>query len=462
MARMLPTVCSSLLGRNFRALSTSVTAKKKSVRIGGASGFWGDTAVAAPQLLKGGNIDYLVFDYLAETTMAILAKMHEKKPELGYATDFVAVTMKHIAKQCKASGVKVIANAGGVNPLACKAALEAVLDAQGVDLKVGVVLGDDLLPRAEELRALASDVDLFDGTGSFPSKPLSINAYLGARPIAELLTQGCDVVITGRVVDSAVTLGACMHEFGWDDLEYDALSGATLAGHIIECGAQASGGLFTDWEAHADGWSNIGYPVAEVEPCGSFTVSKPAGTGGVVSVGTISEQLLYEIGDPGAYHVPDVACDWTAVELEQTAVDEVRVSNVRGRPPTSSYKTTTTYFDGFRNEALLVIAGIDADKKAHATANALITRQRAMLKAMAMPDYTEVNVEVIGAEHIYGANRAVVAPREVVLKMCAMTMWRRPLERAGSSAAEAVSDAAAMAAAIAAAEAARCCLSAPL
>lgn len=413
---------------SLRRASTSVLSNKK-IRVGCASGFWGDSAVAAPQLLKGGKLDYLVFDYLAETTMAILAKMRQKKPDLGYATDFVAVTMTQIAEQCKTCGVKVIANAGGVNPLACKAALEAVLASQGVDLKVGVVIGDDLTSRSEELRnsGLVAQ-DLFQGTGSFPANPLSINAYLGARPIAQLLDEGCDVVITGRVVDSAVTLGACMHEFGWGDDEYDSLSGATLAGHIIECGAQATGGLYTDWESFAEGWSNIGYPIAEIESCGAFTISKPAHTGGGVTVGTISEQLVYEIGDPGAYHVPDVACDWTKVTLEQTATNVVRVTNAKGRPPTSDYKLTTTYFEGWRNEAVLVIAGIDADKKAYATAEALLSRQRRMLTSMGLSDYTEVNIEVLGAEHTYGAHRQVRGPREVVLKMSAKHPEKKALE----------------------------------
>jgi hypothetical protein len=407
------------------------SAAAKTVRIGGASGFWGDTAVAAPQLLRGGNLDYLVFDYLAETTMAILAKMHERDSSMGYARDFVSVTMKDIAKTCKSSGVKVIANAGGVNPLACKAALEEELDKQGVDLKVGVVLGDDLGTRADELRTSLGTVDRFDGMGVLPPRPLSMNAYLGARPIATLLGQGCDVVITGRTVDSAVTLGACMHEFGWNDDEYDALSGATLAGHIIECGAQATGGLFTDWELAADGWFNIGYPIATVEASGAFTITKPPETGGVLSVGAVSEQLLYEIGDPGAYHVPDVACDWTQVQIEQPEPDAVRVSNAKGQAPTDTYKVTTTYFDGFRSEMALVVQGIDADRKAYATANALFRRQRLMLEAMGLDDYSETNVEVLGAEHTYGANRVVAKPREVVLKMAARHPEKRALELFG-------------------------------
>ena len=267
------------------------------VRIGGASAFWGDSSIAAPQLLRAvPKVDYLVFDYLAETTMAILSRVRKKNPDQGYATDFVDITMRQIAKSVAKGGVKVISNAGGMNPLACRAALEAVLAEQGVELKVGVVLGDDLLPREAEMRAEGT-VEMYSGA-PFPAKGavLSANAYLGARPVAALLEAGCDVVLTGRCVDSAVTLGACMHAFGWRDDEYDALAGATAAGHVIECGAQATGGLSTDWEASAaGGWADIGYPIAEVASDGSFTVTKPAGTGGLVTAGCVAEQLLYEV-----------------------------------------------------------------------------------------------------------------------------------------------------------------------
>ena len=230
--------------RTVRRYAASTT--PRSVRIGGASAFWGDTAIAAPQLLAAmPTVNYLVFDYLAETTMAIMARMREKRPDSGYASDFVQITMPTIAPMLRDQNVKVIANAGGVNPLAAQAALEAKLAELGINLRVGVVLGDDIVHQAEALRAQGVR-EMFTGD-PFPSDVKSINAYLGARPIATLLEHGCDVVLTGRVVDSAVTLGACMHEFGWRDDEYDKLAGATLAGHILECGAQASGGLLADW-----------------------------------------------------------------------------------------------------------------------------------------------------------------------------------------------------------------------
>ncbi len=309
----------------------------KTVRIGCCSGFWGDSALAAPQLVRGAEIDYLVSDYLAEVTMSILARAKAKSPQLGYATDFVHVTMKSLIRDIKAKGIKVVTNAGGINPLACRDALAAVAAEAGVELKIGVVLGDDLTERAGEFRA-AGAREMYSGA-DFPDEVMSINAYLGGRPIAAALAEGCDVVITGRCVDSAVTLGPLMYEFGWADDDYDQLAAGTLAGHIIECGAQCTGGLFTDWQ-RVDSWENIGYPIATVEADGAFTISKPEGTDGLICFGSVAEQVLYEMGDPGAYHVPDVACDFTHVQVEEVGDQLVRLTGACGQPPTSTYKTS--------------------------------------------------------------------------------------------------------------------------
>ncbi|KAL1523698.1 hypothetical protein AB1Y20_018629, partial [Prymnesium parvum] len=405
------------------------------VRIGGASAFWGDSAIAVPQLLGGPEkLDFLVFDYLAETTLAIMAYMREKDSSQGYATDFVDTTIKRHAAQIKAEGVRLISNAGGMNPLGCKAAIEAELAAQGVDLKVGVVLGDDLVAQAAALRPHVTD--MYTGA-PFPAHVKSVNAYLGARPIAALLDEGCDIVLTGRVVDSAVTLGACMHAFGWADHEYDRLAGGTIAGHLIECGAQATGGLHTDWEA-CESWVNIGYPIAEVEADGSVTITKPRGTDGLVCVGGVAEQLLYEVGDPAAYHVPDVACDFTHAAVVPHGAERVRVSGVRGRPPTDTYKATVTHFDGFRTDALLVVAGIDAERKARRTGEALLARGAAMLRAASLPPFGATRVEVLGAEQMFGAHaRGGGDAREVVLKLSATHASRRALELLGREVASA-------------------------
>ena len=226
----------------------------------------------------------------------------------------------------------------------------------GLSLKVGVVLGDDLLPQIE---TLTSRLEPMEAGAEKPARFMSANAYLGAAPIAAALKAGADIVITGRCVDSALCLGPLLHEFGWELRDFDRLAGGSLAGHIIECGAQASGGLFTDWRDVPD-WDNIGYPVAEISADGSFIVTKPKGTGGLVSFGTVAEQLVYEIGDPACYMLPDVTCDFSAVKIEEIGEHRVRVSNARGRPPSDRYKVSATYLDGFRAVAHMTIGGIDA------------------------------------------------------------------------------------------------------
>lgn len=397
---------------------------RQTVRIGSASGFWGDTASAAPQLVRRGDIEYLVFDYLAEVTMSIMAAQKAKDPAAGYATDFVQITMKSLLPELKARGIKVVANAGGVNPLACRDALARVAEALGVPLCIGVVLGDDLSAQAEALRA-ASTTEMFSGA-PFPSRLASINAYLGALPIARALDAGADVVITGRCVDSAVTLGLMVHAFGWQASEFDRLAQGTLAGHLVECGAQATGGLFTDWDTVPD-WEDIGFPIVEAHADGSFEITKPPGTGGLVSPAALCEQLLYEIGDPRAYHVPDVACDFTRVRFEQTGPDRVRVTGARGRAPTDTYKVSATHPDGFRNVALLVVAGERAAQKARRTGEALLTRMQRMLAEQQLPAFTETRIEVVGAEDMFGAIARPEA-REVVLRLAARAPSKASLE----------------------------------
>ena len=408
----------------------------KVVRIGGASGFWGDTASAAPALVKGGDIGYLVFDYLAEVTMSILAAQKVKDANAGYATDFVHITMKALLPELQRKGIKVVANAGGVNALACRDALAKVAAELGVDLKIGVVLGDDLSARAGEFRERAL-TEMFSGA-PFPQRTASINAYLGALPIAQALRAGCDVVITGRCVDSAVTLGVLVHEFGWSPTDYDRLAQGTLAGHLVECGAQCTGGLFTDWESVPD-WDVIGFPIVEARADGSFDITKVAGSGGLVTPATVAEQMLYEIGDPRAYHVPDVACDFTGVRFEQAGKDRVRVSGAKGRPPTATYKVSATFMDGLRNTAFLTIAGEQAAPKARRTGEALFKRIERMLAEQGLPPFSEKRIEIIGAEDMYGAH-ARPASREVVLKLAIKTpskpaaeLFAREFAAAGTS-----------------------------
>jgi hypothetical protein len=397
----------------------------KTIRIGCASGFWGDSFTAAPQLVRHGNIDYLVFDYLAEITMSILARAREKDPNLGYAHDFVTVTMAQIAREVAEKKIKVIANAGGVNPKGCAKALEAMLAKQGVSLKVAYVEGDDVLPHLERWKA-AGISEMFTGA-PLPEKPISMNVYLGGFPVAAALAAGADIVITGRCVDSAVTLGACIHEFGWTSKDYDKLAGGSLAGHIVECGAQACGGIFTDWDQVPD-WENIGYAIAEISADGSFVATKPDGTGGLVSVGTVGEQMLYEIGDPQAYMLPDVVCDFSEVRLEQVGKDRVKVTHAKGYAPTASYKCSTTYEDGYRIGNLVSIGGMDAAAKARRTGEAVLKRMETILRQRNWGPYTETSIEVLGAEDAYGAQARQTGGREAILKLAAKHPRKEPLE----------------------------------
>lgn len=387
----------------------------KKVRIGCASAFWGDTNTAAAQLVEKGNLDYLVFDYLAEITMSILAAKRLKDPNDGYATDFVEHVMAPLMPRLKEKGVKVIANAGGVNPLACKKALEAAAEKAGVKFRVAVVLGDDLLPRKKEFAA-ATD---FDSGKPMPATLVSMNAYLGAFPIARALEAGAEIVITGRCVDSAVVVGPLIKEFGWSSDEYDKLAAGSVAGHILECGAQATGGNFTDWELVKDGYADMGFPIAECEADGTFTVTKPEGTGGLVSVHTVLEQMLYEIGDPRAYLLPDVSVDFTQVRLEQVGENRVKLSGARGQAPTGTYKVSATYPSGMRCAALFMIGGIDAAKKGRASASAIVEKVRRQLLEQKLGDFTGVDIHCIGAEESYGphAREGARNTREVVVKI---------------------------------------------
>lgn len=398
---------------------------EKVVRIGGASGFWGDSMVGAPQLLATDGLDYLVFDYLAETTMAVLATARTRNVERGYATDFIEVTMKSVLRDALAKKVKIIANAGGINPRACVRALRAIADEQGLSPRIAVVEGDDVSARMPEFGDSGCR-DMFSGA-ALPEKPLSANAYLGALPIARALDAGADIVVTGRCVDSALTLGPLMHEFSWRTDDHDRLAAGSLAGHIVECGCQATGGLHTDWEAVPD-WPGIGYPILECHEDGRFVVTKPPGTGGLIARAAVAEQLLYEIGDPGAYFLPDVICDFREVRIDQLDENRVQVTGAKGRAPTTTYKVSATVMDGYRCAGAMVIIGIDAAEKARRTGEAILARVRGILSARSLPDFKATRIEAIGAETIYGRHGRTPQVREVMMRVVADHPMKEALE----------------------------------
>ena len=389
----------------------------KSIRIGGASGYWGESDMGLPQFLQQGDLDYVVFDYLAEITLSIMARARALDPNQGYASDFVDQVMAPHLHAIAKQGVKILSNAGGVNPLACAAALREHIQKQGLDLRVAVITGDDLMPTVGAL-AEESVAEMFTGEAFPPvDRVASVNAYLGAFPIARALDQGADIVITGRCVDSAVTLGACIHAFGWQANDFNALAGGCLAGHLIECGPQATGGNLTDWSLVADSLDVVGYPIATVFPDGHCLISKPDNTGGCVTTHSVGEQLLYEIGDPSAYYLPDVVADFGAVELTQVKPDVVEVSGAIGRGAPTHLKVSTTWADGWRAGAIWFYVGTCAGDRARSFAASAIARARRKLTAVGAADFDEVLVEVIGDGSHFGAFSQERESREVAVKV---------------------------------------------
>jgi hypothetical protein len=387
---------------------------EKIVRIGGASGAFVDSAMAVPQLLTVPGINYLIFDYLAEGSMGVFGRMQAANPASGYLPDFVDVHVGPYLQEIKAKGVKIVSNAGGLNPQGLADALRRRADEMGVKLTIATVDGDDLRSRLDELRKRGVK-EMFTGA-PLPDKILTANAYFGGFPIADALARGADVVLTGRVVDSALILGPLIHEFGWKPEDYDLLSAGTVAGHLLECGAQVSGGTFTDW-ADVPDWAHTGYPVGECRADGSCVITKPDGTGGLVSVGTVAEQLMYEVTDPQEYIVPDVVVDFTTVNLKQEGPNRVRVSGATGYAPTPTYKVSVTYDDGWRSVAVTPIIGVDAVKRAERQAAAILERTREMLRDRNLADWRISHTEILGNEAGYGHRARQQGSREVLMKL---------------------------------------------
>ena len=381
------------------------------IRIANGQGFWGDWLEAPVRLVEQGPIDYLALDYLAEITMSILQKQKQADPNLGYARDFPPLIAR-IAKKIRERGVKVIANAGGVNPVAC--AREVVRVAPGI--KVAVVLGDDVFGRIDEFLAKGyemRDMDTGEPIAAIRDRIQSANAYIGAFPLAEALATGADVVIAGRSTDTALTLAPMVHRFGWKADEYDRLAAGTIAGHIIECGAQCSGGnCQVDWQSIPD-MANIGYPIIEAEPDGAFTVTKHAGAGGRVSTDTVKEQLLYELGDPKNYITPDCVADFTSIRLAESGADRVRVSGIRGGPRPPSLKLSISYANGWKAIGTLVYSWPQAREKAQAADR--IVRERLRQLGLA---FDEIYTEIFGVDACLGpAAPANPDPPEVQVRI---------------------------------------------
>ena len=393
------------------------------IRIANGQGFWGDWLEAPVRLVEQGPIDYLALDYLAEITMSILQKQRQADANLGYARDFPPLIAR-LAGRIRERGITVIANAGGVNPVAC--AREVVRLAPG--LKVAVVVGDDVCGRIDEFLAKGyelRDMDTGAPLAAIRDRILSANAYIGAFPLVEALATGAQVVVAGRSTDTALTLAPMAHRFGWGPDEYDKLAAGTIAGHIIECGAQSSGGnCQVDWQS-IPGMANVGYPIVEAEPDGSFTVTKHAAAGGRVSIHTVKEQLLYELGDPKNYITPDCVADFTSIQLEETGPDRVRVSGIRGgaRPP--SLKLSISYSNGWKAIGTLVYSWPQAIEKARAADG--IVRQR--LKDLGLK-FDEIYTEFFGVNACLGPAAPPNAdPPEVQVRIGVRGSDRKAVER---------------------------------
>jgi hypothetical protein len=399
-----------------------------SIRVGNGCGFWGDNR-DAPALLAGqGRLDYLTLEYLAELTMSILALQKQRDPQAGFAGDFLDALEQLTPHLRDQPGLKIVTNAGGMNPEACAARARALLDQAGLTgRRIAVARGDDLLPRLDQLLAEGhpfTNLDTNEPLYSVRSRVVSANAYLGARPIAEALGRGADVVITGRVADASLTLGPAVHELGWAWDDWDRLAAGTVAGHLIECGAQATGGLWCNWQEAPD-LGNVGYPIAVIAADGTLDLTKPAGTGGAVNRETVSEQLLYEVGDPAAYLTPDVTADFTSVRLTETGRDVVRMDEARGKPATDSYKVSIAYRDGFTASGTLVIFGPeDTVAKARRCGQMVLERLR---RAGAEPEHS--NIECLGWGECRALHRGPNEPPEVVLRVSVRDSRRAVVER---------------------------------
>jgi len=402
------------------------------IRIANGQGFWGDSLEAPVEQIRRGPIDYLTLDYLAEVTMSILQKQRTRDPQAGYARDFVDLIAR-VLPDLKDRRVRVIANAGGINPMGCRDAVLKAAARQNISMKVATVTGDDITDRLDQFlkRGIElTNMDTGEPLAAIRAQVERANVYFGAFPVAEALGLGADIVITGRVADAALTLAPMIHQFGWKETDWDKLSAGIVAGHAIECGAQVTGGnCQVDWETIPD-LADIGYPIVEAEPDGTFSITKHAGTGGRVTVASVKEQLLYEIGDPAQYITPDCIADFTTVHLDQNGEDRVRCSGIEGRPATNFYKVSISYTAGYKAMGSLVYTWPDAYKKARAADQ--ILRQR--LGRLGLR-FDEIRTEFLGANACHGIPASEPSPEiepllpEVVLRVGVRSENRAAVER---------------------------------
>jgi hypothetical protein len=384
------------------------------IRIGNGQGFWGDSIDAPVRLAKDGPLDYLTLDYLAEVTLSIMQRQKLKNPNTGYARDFLDL-VERILPEISDKGVKVITNAGGVNPQSCRSELIQLAKNSGKEIKIGVIQGDDIFPTLAELRKKGVSFENMDTGADFDSimdKVYSANVYINSSTISEALDKGAQIVLAGRVSDPGLALGPCIYEFGWKDQDYDLLAAGTLAGHITECGAQCTGGNYSRWQ-DVPNLADVGYPIIEMQPSGEFYITKHENSGGLISRETIGEQVLYEMGDPNHYISPDVCVDFTSFNINDLGGNKVSISNVAGLPPTDSYKVSISYFAGYKASGQLTVSGPNAYEKAQLTAEIIWKR----LKNTGVT-FEDTSTEYLGLSSCHGEINAFPSQiNEVVLRL---------------------------------------------
>ena len=384
------------------------------IRIGNGQGFWGDSIDAPVRLAKDGPLDYLTLDYLAEVTLSIMQRQKLKNPNAGYARDFLDL-IERILPEISDKGVKVITNAGGVNPQSCRSELIQLAKSSGKEIKIGVIQGDDIFPTLAELRKEGVSFENMDTGADFDSimdKVYSANVYINSSTISDALDKGSQIVLAGRVSDPGLALGPCIYEFGWKDQDYDLLAAGTLAGHITECGAQCTGGNYSRWQ-DVPNLANVGYPIIEMQPNGKFCITKHENSGGLINRETIGEQVLYEMGDPNHYISPDVCVDFTSFRINDLGSNKVSISNVSGLAPTDTYKVSISYFAGYKATGQLTISGPNAYEKAQLTAEIIWKR----LKNSGVT-FEDTSTEYLGLSSCHGEINALPSQiNEVVLRL---------------------------------------------